>query len=112
MPATAVPFACARCQQPIDTAPGYLVSTEDGLQFTNAADPQVSVGEEPMHFVCPVAEAPAPNTCAESEQVALTERGHEVLHLVRCQDRLPSSWLSDFIRAVLDRRIASVLATA
>lgn len=57
---------------------------------------------------------PRPEVASESsiddQAVSLTERGHQVLSLTRIQDGLPSSWLSDFIRAELDRRLADLLA--
>ena len=50
--ATTATVICTKCKQAIDTQEGYLVATEDGLQFTSVPDPQLQYGEEPMHFVC------------------------------------------------------------
>ena len=53
MATTTTTVTCATCKQPIDTTEGYLVTGEDGLQFTSAADPQLTHYEETIHFVCP-----------------------------------------------------------
>jgi hypothetical protein len=49
----AATMICTKCKQPIDTDRGYIVVTEDDLQFASAASVPPSDDDETMHFVCP-----------------------------------------------------------
>jgi hypothetical protein len=49
----AATMICTKCKQPIDTTEGYIVVTEDEVQFASAASIPPSEDDETMHFVCP-----------------------------------------------------------
>lgn len=68
-------LTCTRCQEPIDTAAGYLVAGDE-MQFTNAADPKLATCEEAMHFVCPAAAAPKPVRITTFDQIHASVAEH------------------------------------